>query len=225
MNLTGAVVTAPDGLRGFDCDVALTRPTAKAFHGHGYRFAVRYVRRNARAAHDISAQEAKIILDAGLGLMIVQYVAPDGWLPSAKLGTSYGAIAAEECRAVGYLHGATLWCDLEGTNNITLEEDAIHYANAWFDSVAAAGFIPGLYVGFHAGIGHANLYHKTKFQHYWSAYNLNADQHPAVRDVQMKQSAYPGPFKGVDFEFDVNTIHADKLGGLPTMMAPTGWKP
>ena len=51
---------------------------ARALLAAGYRFVVRYVRRTARHRYDITAEEADVILSAGLGLMLVQHVAPDG---------------------------------------------------------------------------------------------------------------------------------------------------
>ena len=57
---------------------------------------VRYVRRKDQHAYDLTHAEAAGLLDAGIGLMIVQHVAPEGWTPTIKDGASYGSTAAAE---------------------------------------------------------------------------------------------------------------------------------
>src|SRR6266566_4237750 len=86
--LEGHVYTAPDGVRGFDANQTITPQIAAAFHKHGYRFCVRYVRRKDHHAYDLTHGEAAGLLDAGIGLMIVQHVAPEGWTPTVKDGAS-----------------------------------------------------------------------------------------------------------------------------------------
>src|SRR4051794_31757655 len=102
MPLKGHVFTAPNGLRGFDTARKLTRSVAAAFAAQGYRFAVRYVRREKPHADDLTAAEAKAILDVGLGLMVVQYVESEvSWTPTAEKGLANGTTAAAEALAVG----------------------------------------------------------------------------------------------------------------------------
>jgi hypothetical protein len=69
------------------------------------------------------------------------------------------------------------------------------------------------------------LYQKLRFTHYWGAYNLNADQFPAVRGLQMKQSQRRAEdtIPGVQLDFQVDRIGADRLGGRPTLLAMEGW--
>ena len=100
--------TLPHGARGFDCNTRVTAPVARAFQAAGYRFAIRYVRRSTRHDYDLSVSELVTLLGAGLAVMIVQHVAAEGWHPTASLGASYGAIAAEEARAVGVPQGTPL---------------------------------------------------------------------------------------------------------------------
>jgi hypothetical protein len=81
-----------------------------------------------------------------------------------------------------------------------------------------------LYVGYHAGLTPTQLYRSLRFTHYWGAYNLNSDQYPAVRGLQMRQSRRTSNLavsSGIDFQVD--TIRADALGGHPTLLAPAGW--
>ena len=164
------------------------RHSSAAFFKHGYRFCVRYVRRANRHAYDLTHGEAAGLLDAGIGLMIVQHVAPEGWTPTVKDGASYGSTAAAESTNVGVPPGVMVWCDLEGVAPTAPAQQVIDFCNAWHSAVAAAGFVPGLYVGFGAGLSPTQLYRDLRFTHYWSAYNLNADQYPAIRGVQMRQA-------------------------------------
>src|SRR5437016_4716322 len=82
-------------------------------------------------------------------------------------------------------------------------------------------YVPGLYVGFRCGLTPAELYRALRFTHYWGAYNLNSDEAPAVRGLQMKQSSPKAldAVAGCAFEFQVDTVRGDALGGHPTLIA------
>ncbi|MEO8562884.1 MAG: glycoside hydrolase domain-containing protein [bacterium] len=226
MPLHGHVYTAPDGLRGFDTAKALKPGVAAAFFEHGYRYVVRYVRRDKAHPFDLNASEAESILEVGLGLMVVQYVeSEDSWKPTKSKGVAHGETAGAEAERIGVPSGVTLWCDLEGVAVGTSATDVIEYCNQWHQAVASAGYVPGLYVGWHAGLNATQLYRSVRFTHYWGAYNLNADQAPVVRGLQMKQSerrpidAVPG----AKFEFQTDRVRTDALGGRPTLLAPEHW--
>jgi hypothetical protein len=222
MTLPGNVIEAPAGLRGFDCNSHVSIDSAKRFREAGFRFAVRYVGRRAMASFDITPSEASVILQYGLGLMLVQHVENPGWSPTGLLGSEYGGNAAKFADHLGYRAGAMLWCDLEGVKLRTDHRDVIAFCNNWYNMVAATGFTPGLYVGYDPGLTSSELYYKLKFEHYWSAYNLNRDQAPLVRGVQMKQG-----FETVNFgvRYDPDTVQADLKGGLPLMLVDSEWTP
>src|SRR2546423_12944124 len=115
MTLPGHVFTALDGVRGFDTAEPVSPKAAAAFHRQGYRFCVRYVRRDKPHASALTAKEAKSLLSAGLGLMLVQYVESDtSWIPSGPKGRANGAVAGSEAEKLGVPWGVTIWCDLEG---------------------------------------------------------------------------------------------------------------
>jgi hypothetical protein len=226
MILPGHVLTAPDGVRGIDTTERITPRIAVALHTHGYRFCVRYVRRAKPHASALNAAEAKAVLDAGLGLMLVQYVESESsWSPSALKGAANGNVAATETTRIGVPWGVTIWCDLEGVAVGTARQRVIDYCNHWHSAVSAAGFVPGLYVGYHSGLTPTQLYSKLRFTHYWGAYNLNSDQFPAVRGLQMKQSSSrtEDRISGVQLDFQVDRISADHLGGRPAVLALEGW--
>lgn len=211
--------SAPKGAKGFDCNAAVRASDAARFVNDGYRFAVRYVPRETAHANDITSDEMQALLNAGLGVMLVQHVESDtSWMPTDDKGRRYGATAAAIAKAVGYPKGATLWLDLEGVSLMATVDVVARYANLWFDAVNAAGYFPGIYVGWHAGLTADQLYRRLKFVRYWGAYNLNADQRPATRGVCMQQSPGRAP-EGVPFPVDVDTVTGDKLGGLPMLAA------
>src|SRR6266404_2148275 len=204
MTLPGHVFTAPDGVRGFDTAETVSAKAAAAFRRSGYRFAVRYVRRDQPHASVLSEKEARSLLNAGIGLMLVQYV---------------------ESETLGVPWGVTVWCDLEGVAPGTPSQRVIDYCNQWHAAVSSAGYVPGLYVGYRAGVSSTQLYRALRFTHYWGAYNLNSDQYPLVRGLQMKQSQRRQvdsvPNVGIDFQVD--KVRADALGGRPTLLALDGW--
>ena len=209
--------------RGVDCNAPISRAAAALFAAKGFTFAIRYVRRANANSYDLTTGEVLGILAAGLGLMVVQHVDGPGWEPSAALGTQYGSTAAAECRRVGIPAGVTVWCDLEGVDTSCGHAAVIGYCNAWYDAVAAAAYVPGLYVGDCCILTPAELHDALRFEHYWSAYNLNSDAAPAVRGVCMRQH----PAKAVDLvpgftnqNCDVDVICGDALGGSPALLLP-----
>jgi len=226
MTLPGHVFTAPDGVRGFDTAEKVSAAAAAAFRRSGYRFCVRYVRRDKPHASALSASEAKSLLAVGIGLMLVQYVESDtSWIPTGAKGTKNGGVAASEAERLGVPWGVTVWCDLEGVARGSPAQHVIDYCNRWHIAVTGAGYVAGLYVGYHAGLTPTQLYRSLRFTHYWGAYNLNQDEYPATRGLQMKQlsatTADAVPGTGLDFQVD--KISADKLGGRPSLLALEGW--
>ncbi len=210
---------APSRARGFDTDAPLTAETAAAFVARGFQFAMRYLARDAAesaAPGDLSAAEATLILQAGLALMPVQHVAAAGWVPDAELGSQYGAHAAANARAVGFPDGVSVWLDLEGIRDGTAADEVVAYCNAWYDTVAGAGFLPGLYVGAGAVLDGTALYERLRFQRYWQSGSRVPDV--AQRGYCMVQSTRSQALDGVTC--DVDFILADNEGDTPCWLAP-----
>ena len=223
--LPGHVFTADDGLKGFDVNGPVSAAAAASAVAAGYRFCVRYVRRQQAHSYDLSSGEAKRLLAAGLGLMVVQHVAPGEWTPTATKGTRYGKVAADEATRLGLPSGVAVWCDLESVARATPKRQVIDYCNRWHAAVAGRGFIPGLYVGYAAGLGAKDLYWSLRFTHYWGAYNLDADAEPLVRGLQMKQRVRTpaDAIPGLGLAFQTDEVRTDALGGRPTLLAPESW--
>lgn len=230
--IMGKVLPIPVNTRGFDCNRPVTALEADAFFALGYRFAVRYVPRIQAKSHDLSKDEIDHLLAGGLAVMPVQHVESESsWTPSLTKGDQYGRVAAAYSHTIGVLEKTCVWLDLEGVSTDFLPSPAerqaatIAYCNAWYDRVLEGGFTPGIYVGWHAGLSAEQLFRRLKFQHYWGAFNLNRDQEPITRGIQMKQGV-PKPADippGVKIAIDTNRVVGDKLGGLPLAFAPDEW--
>ena len=226
MSLPGHVFTAPDGVRGVDTAETVSASAAAALRKKGFRFCARYVRRDKPHASALSANEAKSLLNAGLGIMAVQYVESESsWKPTSTKGRRNGEVAASEAEKLGLPWGVTIWCDLEGVAVGTPAQSVIDYCNRWHVAVSSAGYVPGLYVGYRAGLSPLQLYRSLRFTHYWGAYNLNADKYPAVRGLQVKQSQRKSEDSppGIGLDFQVDRVSSDALGGRPTVLALDGW--
>ncbi len=85
----------------------------------------------------INAARVAAVVSAGLGFMGVTLA-----------GHYDGAAAVAQCKALGLPAGKTAWLDVEGQAAFaTPPSELIAKINAWADIVAAAGYMPGLYVG------------------------------------------------------------------------------
>jgi hypothetical protein len=201
--MTITAQSAPVGARGFDTNTVVRPSDAKRFVDNGYTFAIRYVPRETAHANDITRAELRVLLEAGLGVMLVQHVESETmWMPSDDKAKVYGRTAAAIATEVGYPKSATLWLDLEGVSLLATADLIARYCNGW-----------------HSGLTGDQLYRRLRAARFWSAFNLNADQRPAVRGVCMQQRVERPP-EGVPFPIDGDLVTGDKLGGLPTLAAP-----
>lgn len=222
MTAPAVLRTIAAGTRGFDCNQVVPASTARAFYAAGYRFVLRYVPRLKAAPHDLFAAEVQTLLDAGLAVMPVQHVEAGEWTPTLAKGSQYGTVAANMALAAGIVAGTTVWLDLESVAKGTPARDIIDYCTEWFHCVRAAGFQPGLYVGWQCGLTADQLYYKLPFTRYWAAYNLNSYELPSKRGVCMNQYVAARSIRpvGETLDFDMNIIKTDALGGLPTATSP-----
>jgi hypothetical protein len=215
------VIPAPNGMKGFDTAQKLSYETAHSLWDQGMRFAMRYVSRTAPAhGYDLDRSERDAIHRAGLALGVVQHVEKDGppwWTPTTDKGAAYGYMAGEQARLAGVTPGATVFLDLEGIVPGTPVPVVTEYCNLWHKAVSAAGYHPGIYVGYGAILNAYGLYHNLRFDRYWGAYNLNRDQEPQKRGICMKQHSQQ-TIAGITL--DPDTITQDALGGVPLFDAP-----
>lgn len=211
--LSGSVKPATAGLNGFDVNQVLTADQALGFKNAGNDFCIRYLPRTAALAEkpgNLTNAEALDILGAGLPLMAVQHVAESPWQPNTNLGTAYGNFAANyAAQVVGLPPGVNIWCDLEMVPSTVAAADVIAYLQAWYYAVHAAGYVPGLYVGYGTRLTGDQLYNETSFQHYWRAYN---GDDVAGRGFQLLQKTQK-QLGGIDY--DPNVTQMDGEGGTP----------
>jgi hypothetical protein len=175
--LAGTTRSAPAGVKGFDADTQISAAAARQYLVQGYRFCLCYVGRVEMDPGDLTTAEAQDILGAGLALMVVQHVEEPGWAPGGALGTTYGANAATFAQQIGIPPGVNVWLDLEGVSTAASAGDVTAYCQNWYRQVAAAGYVPGVYVGWRPGLSGQQIY-DLPFQHYWGAYNVDGDSTP-----------------------------------------------
>jgi len=219
--LPGTVVAAPVGAKGFDTDTQLSAADAQAFAGQ-FSFAIRYLSNGAEeASGDLTHHEALGILQAGLALMAVQHSPAPGWTPDAALGTQDGQYAVANAAAVGLPPGVTLWLDLEGVAAGVAASEVAAYGNAWYAVVAAARYVPGLYVGAAAGLDGDQLYDDLSFTQYWRS-GSNVPE-VAVRGYCLVQTIGDASIDGVPYDSDL--VRADADHGTPYWLAPRPPRP
>jgi hypothetical protein len=111
--LNAKVASLPDGTMGFDTTTPLNLISARQFLNKGYGFVVRYIGRGdgSKTFTDITQDEGQAIVDAGLGLCLVQHPLAEGWSPTGVTGKQFGAAAASLAGGAGLLAGSTVWLD------------------------------------------------------------------------------------------------------------------
>ncbi|HET6610227.1 MAG TPA: glycoside hydrolase domain-containing protein [Rhodopila sp.] len=215
------VQAAPSGVRGFDTATPLTFAAAQAFARQGFGFAIRYLSRTTPVTTaDLSIGETDGILRAGLALMAVQPCQPEGWIPSDSLGTAFGSAAAANAAAAGLPRGLNLWLELQGVASGTAASIVAGYCNAWYDSVAAAGYLPGLYVGVGQVLTGDQLYHDLKFQYYWKPDSQYVPD-IAVRGHCLEQTI-DSAFEPDGIKYDADITLADSGGNTPLWVVSKG---
>jgi len=221
--LPGVLQTAAPDLTGFDTDAPITSAgVAQQFKAGGYSFCIRYLSlTTSQGSGDLSNKEAGYILNGGLALSAVQH--PTSLTLTEALGTTHGANAASNAASVGLPPGMILWCDLEevkGNIPQNTQSATIAYCHAWYAAVAAAGYIPGIYVGYGTGLTGTQIY-DLPFAHYWkSCSNVPT---PDSRSYQMKQTCYLSPEPPLivnGYSIDKNITSNDNDGGAVIWLAP-----
>jgi hypothetical protein len=211
--LSGPAQAAPAGVKGFDANVIITPDQADAFWNAGFRFAIRYVGRVEMASHDLAADEAEMLLAKGFGLMAVQHVLGGEWMATGDLGTEYGTNAARFSQQIGFPPGVNVWLDLESVSTQAATADVEAYCHNWYAAVSAAGYVPGVYVGWQPGLSGEQLY-ALPFQHYWAAYNVDGVSRPHPRGYQLVQSSGSGSVGSLSTDvYDVDETYVDDEGG------------
>ena len=133
-------------------------------------------------------------------------------------------MAADSARLAHLPADVTVWCDLENVRGSPA--DVAAYCNEWHRAVKEGGYHPGLYVGEECGLTATQLFRDLDFDAYWGALNLNSDEVPVVRGLQMKQHPKhdgDAPAGFLKLPFQTDTIMTDAKGDRPTWVQPDGW--
>ncbi|MFT3775399.1 MAG: DUF1906 domain-containing protein [Minicystis sp.] len=210
--LWGYAQNGPSKTPGLDTSTVLDATGAAALAGAGYMFCVRTLSTtNPGAAGDLTRDEARAILGAGLAIMAIQRAGASTLTSAnaASLGKSNGQAAALGALAAGLPMTSCLWLTLDGVPAGTSVTTAAAYANAWYKAVSKAGFTPGVYVGASSGFTTSQqLYQELSFSHYWQGNGTPLGV--MTRGYQMIQAA-PTTVAGVSV--DPDQALADNLQG------------
>jgi hypothetical protein len=216
--LNAKVASLPDGTMGFDTTTPLNLISARQFLNKGYGFVVRYIGRGdgSKTFIDITQDEGQDIVDAGLGLCLVQHPLAEGWSPTGAIGKQFGAAAASLAGGAGLLAGSTLWLDLEGVVPSAQAQDVINYCNEWYDEVSSVGFVPGAYIGANPGLTADQIYWDLSMKSYWRGGSSAESGVPVEipnRGYQMIQRISGSGTS----EFDSDVISTDNFGNAVQM--------
>jgi hypothetical protein len=212
--INARVSSLPDGTLGCDVTVPLNVISAKQYLNKGYQFIVRYIGRGDGSKNfvDLSQEEGQAIVDAGLGLCVVQHPLAEGWSPTGALGQRFGAAAARLAGGAGLPIGVNVWLDLEGVAKGTQAQDVIDYCNEWYDEVSAVGYLPGVYIGANPGLSADEIYWDLSMKSYWRGGSSSKSGVPddiPNRGYQMVQRITGSGVR----EFDSDVTHSDNFGG------------
>ena len=216
--INAKIATLPDGTVGFDITSPLNPVSARQYLAKGFKFVVRYVGRGDGSKNfvDITQSEAQDIVDAGLGLCIVQHPLAEGWSPTGAKGQQFGSAAARLAGQAGLPFGMTLWLDLEGVAASTQVQDVIDYCDEWFDEVNGVGYVPGVYIGANPGLSADQIYWDLKMQSYWRGGSSEASGVPADIPHRGYQLFQRITGSGAN-EFDSDVVKTDNFGGAVKM--------
>lgn len=129
----------------------------------------------------LSRREVGIILASGLELSVVQAAKTTGkpYL-NYGYGLDLGRKAAGNCLRLGLPPGITVWWDAEWTDGPSVSQ-VLACGTGWAQAVAAAGYRPGVYVGYD-GVSGPQWYTLARVYHYWgSAMQVQSPQPSLAR--------------------------------------------
>lgn len=159
----------------------------------------------------VTPERLAVVLAAGLAFIPVTFAGEYNDGPNDEVG---------QLRALGIPEGTSVFLDLEGLK--AFREDPaglIAKINAWADGIAAAGYVPCLYVGVPQPLTSAELY-ALRVRGYWRGQGSIRDRANALAEptgcgwmmIQMFPSKnYGEPATWVD----MNMIGADYKGRVP----------
>lgn len=156
----------------------------------------------------IDAEKVGYVLDAGMAFMAV------------TLGGHYsGPSAVQQCTELGLPAGVTVWLDLEGKEAFaTPPGDLMAKINSWANCIAAAGYMPGLYVGVPQPLTSDELW-GLRVARYWRGQGSVRDRNNALAEPTgcgwCMTQMFPSHVRG-GVLVDDDCIGQDYRGRVPT---------
>ena len=141
----------------------LNASSAARLYAAGVRWVWRYVFFRAPGpSGDLDPAELAAINAAGLGVLLVQHVRNPGWTGSSQTGASDAAAAIANAVRAGCVGRPDLPSGDPGRPVLALDLEGCRtgdpeHAAAWVPVVDAAGYRPGVYVGYASGMTTATL--------------------------------------------------------------------
>jgi len=183
-----------------------TAAQAQALAARGVDFFVGYL--GAMSAGRLAA-----VLDAGLAFMPVTFA-----------GAVFNG-AEDELAQLAHLGiplGTTVWLDLEGAKTLTVPIDVLtRQVNDWAAKIAAAGYMPGLYIAPPQPFTGPELA-KLAVTRYWNSAGRVQDRNGKIWDEPegcgfcMRQAYPQGNFRDTGVFVDVDIIWQDRRGRVPS---------
>jgi hypothetical protein len=181
-----------------------TAAQAKALKASGIDFFVGYL-------GTLNTARLQCILDAGLAFM-----------PVTLAGEHFDGAGDEvkQIESLGIPMGVTVWLDLEGHKAFhTPPAELILGVNQWAETIAGAGYQPGLYVGSPQPLTSEELW-RLKVTRYWNALSREADRFGQLAEPKcgwcMWQMHPQKVWRDSGVFVDVNIIGADFMNRVPT---------
>lgn len=206
------VVQAAPTCQIVDTNVRLGPEVLTNVKNAGFAGVVRYLPLpNVSGAKDVSADEVDAIMEAGLGLMLVQHVRFPHWDPRDHAGAIDANVAVSYAVQAGYMPGAHIFLDLEGILAGTGKATK-RFAEAWAATILAAGYLAGCYVGFDVPLSPQDLYFLHGINSYWS------DAGPRSVDVRSFAIKQHAGIVIAGVPFDPDSVQPDRRGETPFWM-------
>lgn len=158
----------------------------------------------------------QIVLAAGLGFMPVTYAGEYEDGPNDEIA---------QLKALGIPTGVSVWLDLEGLKAYHSDiPTLIAKINAWADGIAAAGWMPCLYVGAPQPLTSAEL-HALHVVRYWKGQGRCVDRFNALAEptngwclTQMWPSVLWPEGHAAQVLVDLNIVGEDYKARLPVLV-------
>jgi hypothetical protein len=198
----------------------------------GYRWVARYISLDGSVldrplyggdylgCYSLSQAEAGWILDAGLGLLLVQWGPRAGDLLTPELGYQRGLAAAAAREVMGLPVGSHLMCDLEGRAAARAGRSlCLAYVKRWAEGGRSRGDLAGAYIGDGTvPLSAQDLHGIPGVTCYWSA-AAGPPPNPLPRGYAIEQDM-PTTVAGI--RCDTDTIRQDRRAQGPVLCATEG---